>query len=96
VVDNTKRREPLTEQRATALAEQAVDLAGGARMVYRNPRQAFSTGAIKTFDVDGYPVEVRWGEISSPAIASVGGYVFEILETGIELLIRPPRRRTED
>ena len=85
----TGEPERLTEERATELAERAVELAGGARMVYRNPRQAFSFGATKTFDVEGHAVEVRWGEISSPAIASVGGYVFEILETGIEVLIRP-------
>ena len=91
----TGEPERLTEERATELAEQAVELAGGARMVYRNPRQAFSFGATKTFEVEGHAVEVRWGEISSPAIASVGGYVFEILETGIELLIRPPRPRDE-
>jgi len=82
-------RERLSEARATELAEQAVELAGGARMVYRNPRQPFSVEAMRTFEVEGHAVEVRWGEISSPAIASVGGYVFEILETGIELLIRP-------
>ena len=91
----TGQPERLTEERATELAEQAVDFAGGARMVYRNPRQSFSLGATKTFDVEGHAVEVRWGEISSPAIASVGGYVFEILETGLDLLIRP-RVRTED
>ena len=88
--------ERLGEERATELAERAVDLAGGARMVYRNPRQSFSLSATRTFEVDGHRVEIRWGEISSPAVASVGGYVFEILETGIELLIRPPRARTED
>lgn len=85
--------ERVPEERATELAEQAVDLAGGARMIYRNPRQAFSFGATKTFRVDGHEVEIRWGEISSPAIASVAGYVFEIHEDGIELLIRPPRPR---
>ena len=85
----------LTEESATELAERAVELAGGARMIYRNPRQPFSFDATKTFEVEGHAVEVRWGEISSPAVASVGGYVFEILETGIELLIRPPRPRTE-
>lgn len=86
-------REPLSQERATELAEAAVDLAGGARMIYRNPRQSFSLEATKTVEVDGHQVEVRWGEISSPAVASVGGYVFEIVEAGIELLIRPPRRR---
>ncbi len=86
--------ERMSEERATELAERAVDLAGGARMVYRNPRQAFSVGATKTFTVDGEPIEVRWGEISSPAIVTAGGYVFEIHEAGIELLIRPPRLRS--
>ena len=75
------------------LARRAVDLAGGARMVYRNPRQAFSVGATKVFAVDGEPVEVRWGEISSPAVVTAGGFVFEINDAGIELLIRPPRPR---
>ena len=83
----------LDEAAATRLAAAAVEEAGGARMIYRNPRQAFSFNAIKTFTVEGYAVEVRWGEISSPAIATVGGYVFEILESGIELLIRPPKPR---
>ena len=73
MVDNTKRREPLTEQRATALAEQAVDLAGGARMVYRNPRQAFSTGAIKTFDVDGFDSSL----MPATGTPEPGGFFFD-------------------
>lgn len=85
----------ISEERATALAEEAVELAGGARLIYRSPRQAFSFDAIKTFEVAGEPVEIRWGEISSPAIASVGGYVFEIGDAGIELLVRPPRPRPQ-
>ena len=84
---------PMDEAEATRLAEAAVEAAGGARMIYRNPRQAFSFNSIKTFTVEGHDVEVRWGEISSPAIATVSGYVFEIRETGIELLIRPPKPR---
>jgi hypothetical protein len=83
----------MTEQQATELAARAVDLAGGAQMIYRNPRHPFALHPSTTYDVDGYAVEIRHGEISSPAIASVGGYVFEILETGIELLIRPPRQQ---
>lgn len=86
-------RPSLDEAEATRLAAEAVEQAGGARMIYRNPRQAFSFNAVKTFTIDGHDVEVRWGEISSPAIATVRGYVFEILETGIELLIRPPKPR---
>lgn len=83
----------MDEARATELARRAVDLAGGARMVYRNPRQAFSVGATKVFAVDGESVEVRWGEISSPAVVTAGGFVFEINDEGIELLIRAPRPR---
>ena len=84
---------PLTEAEVTRLAHQAVELAGGARMIYRNPRQPFSLNARKVYDVDGHPVEVRWGEISSPAIVTAAGYVFEIHEEGIELLVRPPKAR---
>ncbi|HEU5433387.1 MAG TPA: protein-L-isoaspartate o-methyltransferase 1 [Thermomicrobiales bacterium] len=84
---------PLDEARATALAQRAVDRAGGARMIYRNPRQPFSLNSHQTFEIDGVPVEVRWGEISSPAIATVAGWVFEIHDEGIDLLIRPPKLR---
>jgi hypothetical protein len=83
----------VTEAEATRLAWQAVELAGGARMIYRNPRQPFSPNARKVFDVEGHAIEVRWGEISSPAIVTAAGYVFEIHDQGIELLIRPPRPR---
>jgi hypothetical protein len=83
----------VTEAEATRLAWQAVELAGGARMIYSNPRQPFSPNARKIFDVDGHAIEVRWGEISSPAIVTAAGYIFEIHDQGIELLIRPPRSK---
>jgi hypothetical protein len=86
----------VTEAEATRLAWQAVELAGGAHMIYRNPRQPFSPNARKIFDVDGHAIEVRWGEISSPAIVTAAGYVFEIHDQGIELLIRPPRPRSPE
>jgi hypothetical protein len=84
------------EAEATRLAWQAVELAGGARMIYGNPRQPFSPNARKVFDVEGHPIEVRWGEISSPAIVTAAGYVFEIHDQGIELLVRPPRPRAPE
>ena len=93
--DSTPRPH-LTESEATRLAWQAVELAGGARMIYRNPRQSFSANARKVFELDGHAVEVRWGEISSPAIVTAAGYVFEIHDEGIELLVRPPRPRPGD
>jgi hypothetical protein len=83
----------VTETEATRLARQAVELAGGTRMIYRNPRQPFSPNARKVFDIEGHSIEVRWGEISSPAIVTAAGYVFEIHDQGIELLVRPPRPR---
>jgi hypothetical protein len=84
----------VTEAEATRLAWQAVELAGGARMIYRNPRQPYSPNARKVFDVEGHAIEVRWGEISSPAIVTAAGYVFEIHDQGIELLIRPRQPRS--
>ena len=83
----------ITEAKAKALAEEAVDRLGGTRMIYRNPRHPFSLQPTNAFTIEGHAVEVRWGEISSPAIVSVGGYVFEIHEEEIELLVRPPKPR---
>jgi hypothetical protein len=86
----------VTEAEATRLAWEAVELAGGARMIYGNPRQPFSPNARKVFDVEGHAIEVRWGEISSPAIVTAAGYVFEIHDQGIELLVRPRQPRPPD
>jgi hypothetical protein len=83
----------LTEERATELAREAVECAGGTRQIYGNPRHPFSLQQSTDFVIDGYEVAVRHGEISSPAIVTVGGYVFEIHEEEIDLLIRPPKRR---
>jgi hypothetical protein len=86
----------VTEAEATRLARQAVELAGGARMIYANPRQPFSPNARKVFDIEGHSIEVRWGEISSPAIVTAAGYIFEIHDQGIELLIRPRQPRSPE
>ncbi|MGH2530754.1 MAG: protein-L-isoaspartate o-methyltransferase 1 [Thermomicrobiales bacterium] len=83
----------LSEERATQLAWQGVEQAGGTRGIYRNPRHPFALHPSTTYEIDGVQVEVRHGEISSPAIVTVGGYVFEIHETDIDLLIRPPKPR---
>ncbi len=87
------KRAPLTEEQAHDYAMQGVELAGGTMRIYRNPRHPFALSPTSDYEIAGYPVEVRWGEISSPAVVSVGGYVFEIHEEEIELLVRPPKPR---
>lgn len=83
----------MTEEEAMALAWKAIELAGGTRSIYRNPRQAFSAHSRRMVDVDGHKVEIRYGEISTPAVATVSGWVFEIHDEDIELLIRPPKSK---
>lgn len=85
---------PITEERAQAIAEEAVELAGGSRVVYRSPRHPFMPNQATTYEIDGISVELRHGEISSPAIVTVAGWVFEIHEESVDLLMRPPKRRT--
>jgi len=70
----------MTEEEAMALAWKAIELAGGTRSIYRNPRQAFSAHSRRMVDVDGHKVEIRYGEISTPAVATVS------------LGVRDPRR----
>lgn len=82
--------ELMDEVRARTLAEQAVERAGGTRHVYRTPRHPFALHPSTVYEIEGVRVEVRHGEISSPAIVTVAGYVFEIHEDEIELLLRPP------
>jgi hypothetical protein len=80
----------LSEERARELAWIAVERAGGTRAVYRNPKYAFSLQPTADLEIDGIPIELRHGEISSPAIVTVGkGWVFEIHDEDIELLVRP-------
>ena len=81
----------ISEERALELAWMAVERAGGSRAVYRNPKYAYSLQQTTDFEVDGIRIELRHGEISAPAIVTVAGWVFEIHDEDIELLIRPPR-----
>jgi len=84
----------LTEERALELAWQAVEIAGGTRAIYRNPKYAYSLQQTSDLEIDGVKIELRHGEISSPAIVTVGkGWVFEIHDEDIELLIRPRPKR---
>jgi hypothetical protein len=83
----------IDETRALELAWAAVEQAGGTRQVYRSPRHPFSLFPATVYTIDGVEVELRHGEISSPAVVTVAGYVFEIHDEDIELLIRPPKPR---
>jgi hypothetical protein len=85
--------EELTEERAHALAVEAVERAGGTRNVYRNPKYAFSLQQARDYQIEGFTVELRHGEISSPAIVTVNGWVFEVHDEEVELLMRPVRKR---
>jgi len=84
---------PIAEERALELAWMAVERAGGTRAVYRNPKYAYSLQQTTDFEVDGIRIELRHGEISSPAIVTVAGWVFEVRDEDIELLMRPPKPR---
>ncbi len=88
----TGATDALTEQRAREIAMQAVDAAGGPGAVYRNPRHPFALNPSTDYEFEGYQVELRPGEISSPAIVTVAGWVFEIHEADIELLVKPRNR----
>lgn len=85
--------EPLNETRARELAMKAVETAGGPRNVYRNPRYPFALNPATDYVFDGHEVELRHGEISSPAIVTVEGWVFEIHDEDISLLMRPIKRK---
>lgn len=74
---------------AEEIVWKTVEEVGGTRSIYRNPRQAFSARSRRMLDVDGFGVEVRYGEVSTPAIVTVDGWVYEIHDDDIELLIKP-------
>jgi hypothetical protein len=82
----------LTEERAAELVWSAIEQAGGSRSIYRNPRMAFASNSRRKIEVDGITVDIRYGEISTPAVASVEGWVFEVHDEDIELLMRPTNR----
>lgn len=84
----------ISEEQATAIAREVVERAGGTRQIYRNPKYAFSLQQVADYEVDGITAELRHGEISAPAIVTVAGWVFEIHDDDIELLMRPPKPRT--
>lgn len=83
----------IDETEATRIATEAVDSIGGPRSVYRNPRMAYAFNATRNVEFEGHEVEIRYGEISTPAVVSVEGWVFQILDDEIELLLKPVKKR---
>jgi hypothetical protein len=79
----------LSDEQALAIAEKAVDEAGGARQVYMNPRHPFAPNSTRRYEIDGHQVTVRIGESSAPAIVEVGAYVYEIQPEGLVKLFGP-------
>jgi hypothetical protein len=45
---------------------------------------------MRVFTLDDVEIRIRYGEISSPAVIELAGYVFEIREDELILLFRPP------
>lgn len=88
----TEQRDQMDETTAERVAMAAVEAVGGTRRVYRNPRHPFSVEPSRDLTIEGHVVEIRWGEVSSPAIVSVEGYVFQINDDDLDLLVRPSRR----
>jgi hypothetical protein len=82
----------MTEERASELVWSAIEQAGGSRSIYRNPRMAFASNARRKIEVGGITVDIRYGEISTPAVVSVEGWVFEVHDEDIELLMSPTNR----
>jgi hypothetical protein len=83
----------MTENEANEIVWEAIRQIGGTRSVYRNPRMAYSAQSRRLVEVGEHTVEVRYGEISTPAVATIEGWVFEIHDEDIELLLRPPTPR---
>ena len=84
----------LTEETSYELVMRALESIGGPQNVYRNPRMAYAFNSVRNMEVDGYKIEIRYGEISTPAIATVQGWVYEILDQHIELLMKPLKRKS--
>ncbi|MBX5444184.1 hypothetical protein [Sphaerobacter sp.] len=79
----------LDEATAYRLVTEAIERVGGTRRIHGNPRHPFSFDATREVEVQGYTVLIRYGEISSPAVAEVEGYVFEILADEVVKLFGP-------
>lgn len=79
----------LNEVEAARLVELACERHGGKRIIVGSPRHPFALHPTTDEVVEGQTVTIHFSEISSPAIAMVGGWTFEIREDELVVLQRP-------
>ena len=79
----------LDEMEAARLVDIACELQGGKRMIVGSPRHPFAMNPTRDEEVEGQTVTIHYSEISSPAIAMVAGWTFEIREDELVVLQRP-------
>lgn len=82
----------LSETEALRLVEEAVERVGGPRFVVGSPRHPFALNSTDEEVVDGHTVIIHYSEISSPALAEVEGWIFEVREDEYLLMQRPRRK----
>ncbi len=83
----------LNEAEALRLIEVAVERVGGPRVVVGSPRHPFALNSTDEDDVEGHTVIIHYSEISSPALAEVEGWIFEVREDEYLLMQRPRSSR---
>ena len=81
--------EMLDETEAARLVEIACERNGGKRMIVGSPRHPFAMNPTRDEEGEGQTVTIHYSEISSPAIAMVGGWTFEIRDDELVVLQRP-------
>lgn len=83
----------LSEEQAHDVVAEAVERLGGGRAIESSPRHAYSLRPSGTVRVGEFEVLITYGEMSSPAIAEVEGWIFQVREAGLQLLDRPRGRK---
>ena len=82
----------LDETEAARLVEIACERQGGKRMIVGSPRHPFALNPTVDEVVEGQTITIHFSEISSPAIAMISGWTFEIREDELVVLQRPRQK----
>ncbi|MEZ4523277.1 MAG: protein-L-isoaspartate o-methyltransferase 1 [Thermomicrobiales bacterium] len=85
----------MDETAARRIVSEAIDQLGGSRTIVGSPRHPFRLHSSDSVKVGDQTVVVHYGEMSSPAIAMTGRWVFEIKEHELVLLDRPRERGSD-